>query len=53
MTIDRPHFTPRTAPAGGLLIALAAVPFMEINGRMAGVGGMPGGLLRALAGNRS
>lgn len=38
-------FTPWTALAGGLLIGLAAALFLLLNGRIAGISGILGGLL--------
>jgi len=46
MTIDWLNFTPWTALAGGLLIGLAAAAFILLNGRIAGISGILGGLLR-------
>jgi len=46
MTIDWIHFTPWTSLAGGLLIGLAAALFILLNGRVLGVSGIAGGLLR-------
>jgi uncharacterized protein len=46
MTIDWTHFTPWASLAGGLLIGLAAAAFAAFNGRVAGVSGIVGGLLR-------
>lgn len=46
MTIDWVHFTPWRSLAGGLLIGLAAVAFVLLNGRIAGISGILGGLLR-------
>lgn len=51
MTIDMLHFTPLTALAGGLLIGVAATLFILVNGRVAGVSGIIGGLLRPAAGD--
>jgi len=51
MTIDTVNFTPIAALLGGLLIGAAAALFMLINGRIAGVSGIIGGLLRPVAGN--
>ena len=51
MTIDTMHFTPITALLGGLLIGTAAALFMLINGRIAGISGIIGGILRPVAGN--
>jgi uncharacterized membrane protein YedE/YeeE len=39
-------FTPWSALAGGLLIGLAAALFVLLNGRIAGISGILGGLLR-------
>jgi len=44
--IDWLNFTPWTALAGGLLIGLAAAVFVLFNGRIAGISGILGGLLR-------
>jgi uncharacterized membrane protein YedE/YeeE len=44
--IDWAHFTPWTSFAGGLLIGAAAAAFVLIHGRVAGVSGILGGLLR-------
>jgi uncharacterized membrane protein YedE/YeeE len=46
MTIDSLHFTPWPALAGGILIGLAAALFILLNGRIAGISGIIGGLLR-------
>lgn len=46
MVIDWLHFTPWTSLAGGLLIGLAASAFVLLNGRIAGISGILGGLLR-------
>ncbi|MDN0084679.1 YeeE/YedE family protein [Crenobacter sp. SG2305] len=46
MHIDWSHFTPWTSLAGGLLIGLAAALFVLFNGRIAGISGIVGGLLR-------
>jgi uncharacterized membrane protein YedE/YeeE len=51
MTIDWIHFTPWTALAGGLLIGLAASGFVLLNGRIAGISGILGGLLRPAQGD--
>lgn len=53
MTIDWIHFTPWSAAAGGLLIGLAATLFILFNGRIAGISGIAGGLLRPKAGDIS
>jgi uncharacterized membrane protein YedE/YeeE len=46
MTIDWNHFTPWPALAGGLLLGLAAALFILLNGRILGISGIVGGLLR-------
>ncbi len=51
MTIDWVHFSPGTALAGGLLIGLAASAFVLLNGRIAGISGILGGLLRPARGD--
>ncbi|MES2017970.1 MAG: YeeE/YedE family protein [Pseudomonadota bacterium] len=52
MTITWSQFTPWTALAGGLLIGLAAAMLLLLNGRIAGISGIVGGLLRAQRGER-
>jgi len=51
MHIDWQHFTPWTALAGGLLIGLAAAGFILLSGRIAGISGILGGLLRPARGD--
>ncbi|WP_328184486.1 YeeE/YedE family protein [Marinobacter sp. OP 3.4] len=51
MTVDWNAFTPLSALAGGALIGLAAVAFLLLNGRIAGISGIVGGLLRPQAGD--
>lgn len=51
MTLDWNAFTPWSALAGGLLIGLAAVLFVLLNGRIAGISGVLGGLLRPSRGD--
>lgn len=46
MLIDWTHFTPWSALAGGVLIGLAAAALVLLNGRIAGISGIVGGLLR-------
>lgn len=46
MTIDWASFTPWTAISGGLLIGVAAAVFILFNGRIAGISGIVGGLLK-------
>jgi hypothetical protein len=45
MAIDWSHFTPGASAAGGLLIGLSAAMLVLLNGRIAGVSGIVGGLL--------
>ncbi len=49
--IDWPHFTPWTSLAGGVLIGIATALFLLLNGRIAGISGILGGLLRPAAGD--
>jgi uncharacterized membrane protein YedE/YeeE len=51
MTIDWIHFTPMSALAGGALIGLASAMFLLLNGRIAGISGIIGGLLRPVKGD--
>ena len=51
MTLDWGNFTPWASLAGGLLIGLAAAMFLFINGRIAGISGILGGLLRPAGGD--
>ena len=51
MTIAWENFTPWASLAGGLLIGLAAAMFALLNGRIAGISGIVGGLLRPAAGD--
>ncbi|HEX2011457.1 MAG TPA: YeeE/YedE family protein [Roseateles sp.] len=44
--VDWARFTPWAALAGGVLIGLAAALFLLLNGRVAGISGILGGLLR-------
>lgn len=46
MLIDINHFTPGLSLAGGLIIGLAASMLLLFNGRVAGISGILGGLLR-------
>ena len=48
ITIDWLHFTPTSALAGGLLIGLAAALLILLEGRIAGISGIVGGLLQPL-----
>ena len=51
MLIDWTHFTPWAALAGGVLLGLASALFVLLNGRILGISGIVGGLLRPRAGN--
>ena len=51
MTIDWLAFTPWPALAGGALIGLAAAIFVLLNGRVAGISGILGGLLQTRRGD--
>jgi uncharacterized membrane protein YedE/YeeE len=46
-------FTPVSALIGGVLIGLAALLLMALNGRIAGISGILGGLLPPVAGDTS
>ncbi|WP_194721462.1 YeeE/YedE family protein [Noviherbaspirillum malthae] len=51
MEIDWLHFTPWTSLAGGVLIGLAAALLFLLNGRIAGISGILGGLFRPAGGD--
>ena len=51
MTIAWSTFTPWTAAAGGILIGVAAAMLLLFNGRIAGISGIVGGLLRPRRGD--
>jgi hypothetical protein len=51
MSIDWTHFTPLSALIGGLLIGVAAAVLILVNGRIAGVSGIIGGLLQFKTGD--
>ncbi|MCT6719489.1 YeeE/YedE family protein [Acidovorax sp. K2F] len=51
MLIDWTHFTPWAALAGGVLLGLASAFFVLLNGRVLGISGIVGGLLRPRAGD--
>jgi uncharacterized membrane protein YedE/YeeE len=51
MTIDWAAFTPWMSLAGGVLIGLSASLFILLNGRVAGISGVIGGLLRPVRGD--
>ena len=46
MQIDWNHFTPWAALGGGLLLGLAAAAFIWLHGRILGISGIVGGLIR-------
>ena len=50
--IDWASFTPGSALVGGGLIGIAAAMLVLLNGRIAGISGIIGGLLRPRAGDR-
>ncbi len=45
MTIDWQHFTPWASLAGGVLIGISASMLLLLNGRIAGISGVLGGLI--------
>ncbi len=51
MSIDWTYFTPWASLAGGLLIGLASALFLLFNGRIAGISGIVGGLLKPAQGD--
>ncbi len=51
MNIAWNAFTPYTALAGGVLIGVSAAIFVLLNGRVAGISGILGGLLRPVQGD--
>jgi uncharacterized protein len=51
MSIDWNAFTPWHAAAGGVAIGLAAALFVLLNGRIAGISGIVGGLLKPVRGD--
>lgn len=51
MTIDWAAFTPASAAMGGVVIGLAVAMLLLLNGRVAGVSGIIGGLLKPLRGD--
>jgi uncharacterized membrane protein YedE/YeeE len=50
MSIDWAAFTPWSAAIGGVVIGLAAALLVLVNGRVAGISGIVGGMLRPRAG---
>lgn len=53
MTVDWNNFTPWASLAGGALIGLSAAAFALLNGRVAGISGILGGLLFVPAHDRA
>ena len=51
MTIDWTNFTPWASLAGGVLLGIASALFILANGRILGISGILGGLLRPKAGD--
>lgn len=51
MTIAWNEFTPWSALAGGALIGVAAAMFVLLNGRIAGISGVIGGLFKPVKGD--
>ena len=51
MSIDWASFTPGSAAIGGVIIGIAVAMFAFVNGRIAGVSGIVGGLLRPAPGD--
>ena len=51
MLIDWSHFTPWSALAGGMVIGVAAALFVLLNGRIAGISGIVGGLFKLQPGD--
>ena len=53
MTIDWTSFTPWASLAGGVIIGIAAAMLVLLNGRIAGISGVLGGLLKPARGDVS
>ena len=51
MVIDWNVFTPWSSLAGGVLIGVAVAMFLLLNGRIAGISGILGGLLKPIEGD--
>ncbi|MBC7468536.1 MAG: YeeE/YedE family protein [Ramlibacter sp.] len=51
MTIDWSHFTPLASLAGGIVLGVASAIFILLNGRVLGISGILGGLLRPQRGD--
>ena len=53
MAIDWTHFTPWASLAGGLILGASTAAFLLLNGRVLGISGIVGGLLRRSPGDRA
>ena len=53
MTIDWNAFTPWASLSGGVIIGISAAMFVLLNGRIAGISGVLGGLLKPVRGDIS
>lgn len=53
MNIDWNSFTPWASLTGGVIIGIAAAMFILVNGRIAGISGVLGGLLKPVRGDIS
>jgi uncharacterized membrane protein YedE/YeeE len=53
MAIDWNSFTPWASLAGGVVIGISAAMFVLLNGRIAGISGVLGGLLKPVRGDIS
>lgn len=51
MTLDWANFTPWASLSGGIVIGIAAAIFVLFNGRIAGISGILGGLIRPKRGD--
>ena len=51
MTVDWSAFTPWSATIGGIVIGAAAAMFVLVNGRVAGISGIVGGMLHPRSGD--
>lgn len=51
MLIDWNHFTPWASLSGGILLGLASAAFILVNGRILGISGIVGGMLRPRTGD--
>lgn len=51
MSIDWNHFTPWASLAGGVLLGLASALFILLSGRLLGISGILGGLIRPRSGD--